>query len=189
MSKIKISDRIKINDQEDYFIVENDFSDDGLEEDTKAKRLANSLMKLRIRAFRKPAKTSTIVLVENDEYVGHISANLYEDNVASLTMSGVRGIQLPDKLGKFIDVIKKHDVALFVDEAHRNQGKAKQMLMLMFKYLVSQGINDLEVYGIASEEAYQTYIHTGAEAVDVEKVVYRNIKKFIKNERIDDIEK
>ena len=104
-------------------------------------------------------------------------------------MSGIRGIKLPEKLSKFNDVIKKHDVALFVDEAHRNQGKAKQMLMLMFKYLVSQGINDLEVYGIASEEAYQTYIHTGAEAVDVGKVVYRNIKKFIKNERIEDIEK
>lgn len=104
-------------------------------------------------------------------------------------MSGIRGIDLPEELSRYRDVIEKHDTALLVSEKYRRQGKATELMKLMFKYLNKKGIKDLEVSGITDEAAMRTYLSTGAEMIGNRKAIYRNIGRFIHNEKNDEVER
>ena len=114
--------------------------------------------------------------------MGHISANLYNNSMASLMMSGIRSIDLPIELTQYTDIIETHDTALLVNEKYRRQGKASQLMKLMFQYLNEKGIKDLEVDGITDDIAMKTYLKTGAEVIGEKKAIYRDIKRFIQKE-------
>ena len=135
--------------------------------------------KIKINAYRKPCSMTSIFVTKGKEYVGHISANIYEDKKASLTMSGIRNLELPEELAMFKDKIEKIDVALLVDEKYRRKGKATELINLMLNYLCRKEIEDLAVDSISDEIAMQTYLKTGAEKVDNKNAIYRNIKKIL----------
>lgn len=135
--------------------------------------------KIKINAYRKPISMTSIFITKDEEYVGHISASIYEDKKASLIMSGIRNLELPEELSFFKDKIEKMDVALQVDEKYRRKGKATELINLMLNYLCRKEIEDLEVDSISDEIAMQTYLKTGAERMDDKNAIYRNIKKIL----------
>ena len=107
----------------------------------------NPSFTIKIGTIRKPISTATIFLTRENDYVGHISANLYNDATASLIMSEIRGIELPNELGKYSNIIEKYDTAVLVDKKYRRQRKATLLMKLMFQYLDRKGIRHLEVEG------------------------------------------
>lgn len=181
MSKINISNKIKLDNGDEYIIVERNFLDEN--RDSNIKINSNPSFSIKIGKVRTPISTATIFLTNKDDYVGHISANLYDNSTASLMMSGIRNIELPDELTKYMDIIETHDTALLVNEKYRRQGKASQLMQLMFQYLDEKGIRDLEVDGITDDIAMKTYMKTGAEVISAKKAIYRNIKRFIQKEK------
>jgi hypothetical protein len=132
-----------------------------------------------------PIKTVTIFLTNNDEYVGHISANIYSNNTAGLSMSGIRTIPLPsnlDTIRNYILEVKHQDVALLVDEKYRKKGKSKELICLMLDYLIKEGIDDIIVNGISDEIAMKTYISTGVIKTGDNTAIYNNIKNVFNYE-------
>lgn len=186
MDDVNISNKMKLENGDDYFLIERNFLD---ENKSNIKINNNPKFTIKIGNIRKPTSTATILLTKEDDYVGHISANLYDNATASLIMSGIRGVELPEELSQYSDIIEKHDTALLVAEKYRRQGKATLLMKLMFKYLNKKGIKDLEVCGITDDVAMQTYLSTGAEMTGNKSAIYRDIKRFIQKEKSEDIEK
>lgn len=189
MSKINVSDKTRLKNGDEYLIIENNFLNVDSKDNVGVKINNNSGFRIKIETFRKPISTVTIFLTNGNDYVGHISANLYDNSTASLIMSGVRDIKLPNELSKYCNIIEKHDTALLVDKKYRRQGKATQLIMLMFQYLNEKGITDLEIDGITDDIAMQTYLNTGAEVIGVKKAIYRNISRFLQKEEHKDFER
>ena len=159
--------------QEKYWIEEKEYVND---------TIINNVS-LNINSFNKTIKTVVIFLTSNDEYIGHISANIYSDNTACLSMSGIRNFELPDELNKYRDYILKHDVALLVNEKYQRMGYATKLINKMLEYLSELGINDLKVSSISDESALKCYLNTGAELIDDKNAIYRNIKNIIGEKR------
>ena len=183
MEKINVSSKIKLNSGDEYILIEKKFLEEDGDRKTNIEINNNPSSKINIRKIRTPISIATILLTQQDDYVGHISATLYNNFTASLMMSGIRSIELPSELIQYADVIAAHDTALLVDEKYRRQGKASQLMKLMLQYLDKKGISDLEVCGIVDDIAMKTYLKTGAEVVGEKKAIYRNIKRFIQKEK------
>lgn len=183
MEKINISNKVKLDSGDEYILVEKFFLEENGDRNTSIRINNNPSFTIKIEKIRTPTSTSTIFLTRQGDYVGHISANLYNNSTASLMMSGIRNIELPNELAKYTDIIEAHDTALLVNEKYRRQGKASQLLKLMFQYLDGKGIRDLEVDGITDDIAMKTYLKTGAEVIGEKKAIYRDIKRFIQKEK------
>ena len=181
MSIINISDKIKLENGYEYRLIEKNFLNSDSEDNKDFKNSPGITIK--IGTIRRPVSIATILLTKEDDYVGHISANLYNNGIASLIRAGIMGIDLPDELKKYGDIIQEHDTALLVDNKYRRKGRATKLLMLMFQYLDEKGIKDLEVCGITNESAMQTYLKTGAEILEGKNAIYRNIKRFLPKEK------
>lgn len=186
MDEVNISDKRKLENGDDYFLIERNFLN---VDNANIKINNNPKFTIKIGQARKPISTATILLTKEDDYVGHISANLYDNGTASLLMSGIRGVEFPEELSKYSDIMEKHDTALLVADKYRRQGKATLLMKLMFQYLNKKGIKDLEVHGITNDIAMQTYLSTGAEMTGNRKAIYRDIKRFIQKEKSEDMEK
>ena len=185
MNKVSILAKKKLENGEEYCLIENSFINESNENCSDIK-INTSNLTIKLGNVRKPISTATIFLTKENDYVGHISANLYNNKTASLIMSGIRGIELPEELKKYREIIENHDAALLVAENYRRQGKAKQLIMLMLKYLDKKGIKDLEVDSISDEIAMQTYLNTGAEKIGDNKAIYRNIRNLLPTEKSED---
>lgn len=181
--------KTKLKNGDEYYLIERDFSKEKSENSPVVKQNNNSGFNIKIGSYRKTITTATIFMTRDEDYVGHISAHLYSNGTAGMTMSGIIGIDLPEELSRYRDVIEKHDTALLVSEKYRRQGKATELMKLMFKYLNKKGIKDLEVSGITDEAAMRTYLSTGAEMIGNRKAIYRNIGRFIHNEKNDEVER
>lgn len=179
MSKINVLDKIKLDNGDEYILVEKKILEEDGASNTSIKINNNPSFNIKVEKIRTPTSTATIFLIRQNEYVGHISANLYNNFTASLMMSGIRNIELPKELAQYSDIIEAHDTALLVNEKYRRQGKASQLMNLMFQYLDENGIIDLEVDGITDDVAMKTYLGTGAEIIGEKKAIYKNIKRFI----------
>lgn len=189
MNIVNNLDNVKLENGDDYYLIEKTFSDENSECDKDIKVNNNSGFTIKIGTIRTPISTATIFLTRNDDYVGHISANLYSNATASLIMSGISSTELPSELNRYRNIIEKHDTALLVAEKYRRQGKATLLMNLMFQYLNEKGIKDLEVDGITDNIAMQTYLSTGAEKIGEKKAIYRNISRFIEKEKSDETER
>ena len=185
MCIVNISEKTKLENGDDIYLIEKTFPDENHESNNNIK-VTNTIGFTIKRPVHSPISTSTIFLTRNGDYVGHICANLYNNATSSLMMSGISSIELPNELG---DIIDKHDTALFVDEKYRRQGKATLLMNLMFQHLNKKGIKDLEVSGITDEIAMRTYLSTGAEIIGPRKAIYRNISRFIQKEKSEENER
>lgn len=188
MNILNISDKTKLENGDDYYLIEKNIFNENLESNQEIKVNKNAGFTIKIGTVRKPTSIATIFLTREDDYVGHISANLYSNSTASLIMSGISSIELPSELEIYKEIIEKHDTALLVDEKYRRQGKASLLMKLMFQYLDKKGIKDLEVYGITDDIAMQTYLSTGAQIIGEKKAIYKNISRFIQKEQSEELE-
>ncbi len=129
-----------------------------------------------------PLKTVAIFLTQDDSFVGFISANMHKDNTASLIMSGINYVPLPqnlDNLRNYLLHQKKQDVAIYVDEKYQRKGIGKKLIYIMLRYLAEQGVTNVKVSGIKDDVALKTYISTGALQTGEKTAVYENINQFI----------
>ena len=181
--------KIKLENGDEYCLIEKEFAEEALENNTNLKRNNKSNLRIKINNIRRPNGMAMIVLRQGKDYVGHISSNLYEDCTASLIMSGIRAIELPDELSEYRNLLERHDTALYVDQKYRRQGKATLLMKLMFQYLNEKGIKDLEVCGIVDDVAMQTYLSTGAEIIGEKTAIYRDIGRFFPKEKEEEIQK
>ncbi len=140
-----------------------------------------------IKSHKSPFCTVTIILSNESEYIGHISASIFEDKTASLIMSGIRNIELPASLEIYHEEINNHDVALLVSEKYRGRGMSKKLIYKMFQYLSLKGVDDVLVYGITEKIAWKTYLGTGAQRIDVKKAIYHNISRILNSNVFDDV--
>lgn len=183
MEKINVSSKINLDSGDEYILVEKNFLQEDGARNTSIKINNSPSFTIKIGKMRTPTSTATIFLTRQGDYVGHISANLYNNSTASLMMSGIRSIDLPSELTQYTDIIETYDTALLVNEKYRRQGKASQLMKLMFQYLDEKGIKDLEVDGITDDIAMKTYLRTGAEVIGEKKAIYRDIKRFIQKDK------
>lgn len=139
----------------------------------------------------KPIKFSTIFLTKKDEYVGHVSANIYENNTADLSMFNLKMDELPQELDKLKQIIldNKLNVALNVNEKFQDLGKGKELMIIILNYLITQNVQNVAVSGITNDIAMNTYLKTGAEKTSEKTAIYKNIKESVKNKKIPEIKK
>ncbi len=189
MKNVNISQKMYLENGEYLYLIEEIHKKDNFEMKPPSNK------KIRISNLKVPYMTATIILVKKEEYIGHISALLYDNQMASFVMSGIRDIRLPDEIEKYHEKINKCDAALLVDEKYRGQKKAKELIYLMFTYLNSKEIKHVEVEGISTEVALNTYLNTGAVQIEKNKAIYYDINKllesdiFIKNSSLNQTKK
>lgn len=134
-----------------------------------------------IKVSLKPIKSSTIFLTKQDEYVGHVSVNIYENNTADLSMFNLRTVKLPEELERLKQIIldTRSDVALKVDEKYQGLGKGKELMVIILNYLVTQNVKDVTVSSISNDISMSTYLKTGANRTGEKTAIYKNIKELV----------
>lgn len=138
---------------------------------------------IKINNIRIPKSTITIILTDNNDYIGHISANVYNNNTAALIMTGISNLKLSNELEKYQEIINKSGVAIYVDEQYRKNGNAKKLMNLMLNLLNERGITSLEVNSISNYDAINFYVNTGAVLLDDKNAIYENIENILNNKR------
>lgn len=170
MDNVNIS-KIDLEDGNSYYLIEKANIVSG-----EIKDISNSSFK--IKNVNRSVGMCSIVLMEEDNFIGHISVSLFDDNTASLTMCHLHSL-LPKELKGYEETIKNHDVAIFVDEKYRGLGKSRELIYLMFCYLRAIGITDVKVSGITNDIAWKTYLGTGATPIDDRTAIYYDINKIL----------
>lgn len=178
---INVSSKINLENGESFYLIEQFHNN----KNEVRKNSNNRSFSMNFDNIRIPFCTATIILTKEGDYIGHISSQLYENQLASFCMSGIRNVELPDGLENYHEMINKQDVALLVNEKYRGQNKSRKLIYLMFCYLNSKNIINVEVNGIGNSIAWKTYLGMGALKISENKAMYYDINKLLKSEIFD----
>lgn len=132
--------------------------------------------KIRINKISKANSSIVIYLTNNDNLVGYVECWLYDNNVAVIGASALMNQIIYDKFN-----IKRHDrfPAINTEINYRRQGKGVILLIILFEYLISIGINEVNIDGITDNNALKFYLASGLIQTKEKYGIFKDIESLL----------